>query len=282
MLDEEADQLKSILIAGGNSGIGRHVAAELVGQGHRVVILGRDRRKGEETLAAFGEAGVAAGRASFHSVDLSTHDGVRQAAKHVLEDDDSFDAVVHTTGVMTWEDRRTADGLNEVFAVNYLSRYHLTQLLLPTLRRSPNGRVLMMTAHIPPTIEASFEKFPDFRPFEFTQDRKPIQLSNLYYAAHLAATEPGIRAGVINAGVVNTDLLRAQPPLMRLTGKVIGALFGSVGKSAHNVLEAALRDDWSGSQYWGKPGAFERRTEIRLGSPELRRVVDTSRELTGV
>ncbi|MFE3021860.1 SDR family NAD(P)-dependent oxidoreductase [Streptomyces sp. NPDC059256] len=271
--------MKSILVAGGNSGIGRHVAAELARQGHRVVILGRDQRKGNEALASFKDA---AGHASFHAVDLSTHAGVRNAAQRVLQECDHFDALVHTTGVMTSEDLRTADGLHQVFAVNYLSRYHLTQLLMPALRRGENGRVLMMTAHIPPTTKTSFENFPDFRPYDFLKARKPIQLANHYYAAHLTSTEPTIRAGVINAGVVKTDLLRMQSRLMRATGTVVAALFsGSVEKSAHNVIEAALRDDWVGALYWGKPGAFEGQTRIEVESPEIQRLMAVSRELTG-
>lgn len=271
--------MKSILIAGGNSGIGRRVATELVGRGHRLVILGRDQRKGAETLTSFGDG---AERASFHAVDLSTHDGVRDAAERVLEESDYFDALVHTTGVMTSEDLRTADGLHQVLAVNYLSRYHLTQLLLPALLRSDRPTVLMMTASIPPTIEASFEKFPEFRPFNFTQDRKPIQLANHYYAAHLMGIEPSIRAGVINAGVVSTDLLRGQSRLMRTAGRIAGALVrGSVEKSASNVVHASLGDDWTGAQYWGRPGAFERRTLIEVEPGEVRRVMALSRELTG-
>ncbi|MGW3284539.1 SDR family NAD(P)-dependent oxidoreductase [Streptomyces sp. NPDC001002] len=271
--------MKSVLIAGGNSGIGRRVAAELVGLGHRVVILGRDRRKGEETLASFGDA---TGHASFHTVDLSTHDGVRAAAQHVLRENDHFDALVHTTGVMTSEDLRTTDGLHQVFAVNYLSRYHLTQLLMPALRNGDDGRVLMMTAHIPPTTRTSFEKFPDFRPYDFLQARKPIQLANHFYAAHLTGFEPEIRAGVINAGVVKTDLLRMQSRLMKMTATVVAALFaGSVEKSAHNVVQATLRDDWTGAQYWGKPGAFEDRTRIEAAPLEVQRVMTISQQLTG-
>lgn len=271
--------MKSILVAGGNGGIGRHVAAELAGQGHRVVILGRDQRKGDEALASFGGA---AERASFHAVDLSTHGGIRDAAERVLEDSDHFDALVHTTGVMTSEDLRTADGLHQVFAVNYLSRYHLTQLLMPALRRGENGRVLMMTAQIPPTTKTSFEDFPDFRPYDFLKARKPIQLANHHYAAHLTSTEPQISAGVINAGVVKTDLLRIQSRLMRATGTVVAALFsGSVEKSAHNVVQAATRDGWAGALYWGKPGAFEGQTRIEMESAQTQRIMAVSRELTG-
>ncbi|MGV9385504.1 SDR family NAD(P)-dependent oxidoreductase [Nonomuraea sp. NPDC003707] len=135
--------MASIIVSGGNSGIGLQAARDLLARGHRVVLLGRDPRKGQQALASFGNA---AERASFLAVDLSTHAGARQAAQRVLAETDHVDALLHTTGVMTPTDVRTADGLNLFFAVNYLSRYHLTQLLLPALRRAEHGRVLMMTA----------------------------------------------------------------------------------------------------------------------------------------
>ncbi|MET7855399.1 hypothetical protein [Streptomyces avermitilis] len=74
---------------------------------------GATSAKVEETLASFGDA---AEHASFHAVDLSTHDGVRDAAERVLQKSDYFDALVHTTGVMTSEDLRTTFGLHQVFA----------------------------------------------------------------------------------------------------------------------------------------------------------------------
>jgi len=80
---------------------------------------------------------------------------------------------------------------------------------------------------------------------------------------------------------VNTDLLRMQPRLIQATGKVIGTLFGSVEKSAHNVVHASVRDDWTGALYWGKPGAFERQTRIDVEPSEVQRVMAISRQLTG-
>ncbi|MFJ8509767.1 hypothetical protein [Streptomyces avermitilis] len=88
----------------------------------------------------------------------------------------------------------------------------------------------MMTAHIPPTTKTSFERFPDFRPYDFLQARKPIQLANHYYAAHLTSIEPKIRAGVINAGVVKIDLLRMQPRLMKVTATVVATLFAAASR----------------------------------------------------
>jgi NAD(P)-dependent dehydrogenase (short-subunit alcohol dehydrogenase family) len=250
-----------------------------VAQGHRVVILGRDQRKGEETLASFGNVGT---RASFLSVDLSTHDGVREAAHRVLAENEEFDAVLHTTGVMTSKDIRTTDGLHPFLTVNYLSRYHLTQLLLPALHRAERARVVMMTASVPPSTEVDFQGFPLFQPFDFARMRKPIQLANHHYAAHLARTEPGLLAGVVNAGAAKTDILRMQPWYMRAAAAVVGPMFfDSLEKSAHNVVQAGLRDDWPSATYWDKPGDFERRTPIDLDKAVTDQVMEKSQEITG-
>ncbi|MFD3587791.1 SDR family NAD(P)-dependent oxidoreductase [Streptomyces sp. NPDC058683] len=200
--------MKTILIAGGNSGIGLQAARDHLSHGHRLILLGRDPRKGEAALASFG---AGADRASFVAADLSTHDGVRDAASRVLAQHDRMDALVHTTGVFTFEESRTADGLHPFFAVNYLSRYHLTQLLLPALRQAERPVVLMMTAAIPPTDEMDFARFPEFTPFSLSRDRKPIQLANHHYAAHLTHAEPGLTAGVVNAGSAKTDIMRIAP-----------------------------------------------------------------------
>ncbi|MGI5413932.1 SDR family NAD(P)-dependent oxidoreductase [Streptomyces chartreusis] len=271
--------MKTIVIPGGNSGIGRQAARTLLADGHRLVILGRDPRKGEAALASFG---AAASRASFIAADLSTHDGVRDAARRILDKHENVDALVHTTGVLTMAESRTADGLHPFFAINYLSRYHLTQLLLPTLRRAERPLVLMMTAAVAPSEEADFARFPEFPTFNFNRDRKPVQLGNHHYAAHLTRTEPGLAAGVINAGAVKTDIMRAAPWYMRAGAKVLGPImFDSVETAAHNVVEATRSDTWQSALYWGKPGRFEQRAPVTLDTATTQALMDTSHALTG-
>lgn len=271
--------MKSILISGGNSGIGFEAAKAFAVQGHRVILLGRDQAKGEQAIASLGELGR---HTSFHSVDLSTHDGVRAAAKLTLAEVDHFDAVVHSTGLFTTQEMRTADGLHPFFTVNYLSRYHLTQLLLPALRRADNPHVVMMTAKIPPTTSVDFEKFPQFKPFNLSKDRKQIQVANHHYAAHLTRTEPRMRAGVVNAGAANTDILRMTPWYMRAAAKVAGPLFfNSLDESAHNVVQASLLDYPPVATYWDKPGDFEARTPIAVDGEITRKIMEISRDLTG-
>lgn len=271
--------MKAILIAGGNSGIGLQTARDLLADGHRLTLLGRDPRKGEAALASFG---ATAERASFHATDLSTHAGVRDAAERLLAQHEHIDALIHTTGVLTTKESRTTDGLHPFFAVNYLSRYHLTQLLLPALRRADRPTVVMMTAAIEPTDNIDHSRFPRFTDFNFTRDRKSIQLANHHYAAHLTHTEPGLAAGVVNAGAAKTDIMRATPWYMRAGATILGPLFfDSVHTSAHNVVAAVRHDDWQGPLYWGKPGNFQQHTPIGLDTTVGRHLMETSRTLTG-
>ncbi|GAB2886274.1 SDR family NAD(P)-dependent oxidoreductase [Streptomyces mayteni] len=273
---------KTILVSGGNSGIGLQAAREFVARGHRVVLLGRDRAKGDAALASLAPLGSGAERAAFLPVDLATHDGVRDAARRVLAEHGRLDALLHTTGVMTQKDVRTADGLNLFFAVNYLSRYHLTQLLLPALRRAEQPRVVMMTARVSPSTVVDLELFPDYEDFHFWRMREQVQVGNHHYAAHLARTEPGLLAGVVNAGAARTDIFRTQPRHVRiLATAVVPLLYGSLGKAAHNCVEACLGDAWPTATYWEKPGKFDRRTPIAPEEWMTDRLMDVSGKLTG-
>src|SRR4051794_20353323 len=110
------------VITRGNSGIGLEIARQLSEHRPPVLLIGRDAKKCESARALIGSSECLPG-------DLSTHDGVRAIAKKL--EGSVVDGLVHAAGMLTMKELRTADGLHPVFTVNYLSRYHLTQLLMP-------------------------------------------------------------------------------------------------------------------------------------------------------
>ncbi|MDR7165737.1 NAD(P)-dependent dehydrogenase (short-subunit alcohol dehydrogenase family) [Pseudarthrobacter oxydans] len=271
---------KSILIAGGNSGIGLHVARTLASRGHHLTLLGRDAEKGNRALGSFPSG--QRGQVRFVKADLSTHVGVREAAATLGELSDRWDAVVHTTGVLMTRDERTADGLHPMFAVSYLSRYHLTELLLPALRKSDDPRVVMMTAKVPVDTVIDYSDFPQYEPFNFAKMRLPIQVANHHYAAHLARTESGFSTAVINAGAAKTDIMRESPWYMRAGTAVLGPLvLNSIEKSAYNVVEAVDGAAWKTAAYWNRPGNFDQRTPIDLEATITDETVRRSADIVG-
>ncbi|WP_052726446.1 SDR family NAD(P)-dependent oxidoreductase [Devosia epidermidihirudinis] len=272
--------MTTILVAGGNSGIGLEASRRLLESGATLVLIGRSAVKGQNALSSFGHS---ANRARFIAADLSSHAGVVGTATRLLADYDQFDALVHTTGVLAIDNPRTADGLNAMFAVNYLSRYHLTQLLLPALRRAPQPRVLMMTAKVAMNTNIQPEHFPLFNDFRFTRDSPQINAANLHYAARLAELEPRFKVGVINAGTARTDIMRAAPGFMQLLGRIAEPLvYNSVPESASNLVKAVLSSDWVTPTYWGRPGKFDNRTKITVDPKITEQVMRQSHELASV
>ena len=112
-----------VFITGSSDGLGLMAARLLIGQGHEVVLHGRNEGRSRDAVAAAGGAkGVVSG-------DLSTIAGARTVADQVNKLG-HFDAVIHNAGVGYRERQVEREpGVPSVFAVNVLAPYILTALI---------------------------------------------------------------------------------------------------------------------------------------------------------
>ena len=123
-----------ILVTGSTNGLGRRVAAELAAPGASVLVHGRDPAKVERVAQEMGAAGAL-------MADLASLDEVRRLAGEAGE----LDTLVNNAGVIVSGERRlSGDGHELTFAVNYLSHFLLTLLLLPRLREP--GRIVNVSS----------------------------------------------------------------------------------------------------------------------------------------
>jgi NAD(P)-dependent dehydrogenase (short-subunit alcohol dehydrogenase family) len=112
-----------VIITGSSDGLGRMAARLLIGQGHEVVLHGRNEGRSRDALAA------APGAWRAVSGDLSAIAGARTVADAVNKLG-RFDAVIHNAGIGYREGRvETEPGVPSVFAVNVLAPYILTALI---------------------------------------------------------------------------------------------------------------------------------------------------------
>jgi NAD(P)-dependent dehydrogenase (short-subunit alcohol dehydrogenase family) len=270
----------TIVIAGGNSGIGLQAAREFLAAGHRVILLGRSQQKGDAALASFGDA---RSRAEFLSVDLSTNAGVRDAARRIDERTDKIDGLMHSAAEFATRDIRTVDGLTLFFALSYLSRYHLTQLLVPKLLQAERPRVVMLTATLNSVPKLDPTLFPTFKNFNFWTAVYQINGACLYYADYLTKTHPKIFAGCMSPGFVRTEIFREAPWYFKLFVALTAPFSAnSLETGAHNAVQAMLRGQGPAAYNWNKPGDFETKFAI-VTDPAIRKsVMDSCREVTGV
>ncbi|GAA1842264.1 SDR family NAD(P)-dependent oxidoreductase [Actinomadura bangladeshensis] len=132
---------QTILITGATDGLGRALAAQLAAEGATVLVHGRDDQRGKATLQEIG------GRASWYRADLSSLAETRALAEAVRADHPRLDVLVNNAGIAgpdAWT--ASADGHELTFAVNYLSGYLLTRLLLPTLTASAPARIVNVSS----------------------------------------------------------------------------------------------------------------------------------------
>jgi NAD(P)-dependent dehydrogenase (short-subunit alcohol dehydrogenase family) len=141
---------QTVLITGATDGLGRALAAELAAAGATLLVHGRDEERGRATIAEI-QASTGNEKLQWLGADLSSLEEVRALAHGVAGRFDRLDALVNNAGIGTslpGEGARleSQDGYELRFAVNYLSGYLLTRMLLPLLERSQPARVVNVSS----------------------------------------------------------------------------------------------------------------------------------------
>lgn len=127
--------MKTALVTGATDGVGRVVAKRLAKDGWRVLVHGRSAERGASLVKEIEGAG---GKAAFLKADLASLAEVRTLAAAVKQETGALQLLINNAGIGTAGDRpgrqESADGHELRFAVNYLSGFLLTHLLLPLLK----------------------------------------------------------------------------------------------------------------------------------------------------
>jgi NAD(P)-dependent dehydrogenase (short-subunit alcohol dehydrogenase family) len=138
---------KTALVTGSTDGVGREVAQRLGGDGWHVLVHGRDRERGKEVVAAIEKT---RGTAEFIAADLSTLAEVRRLAEAVQETTQRLDLLINNAGIGSGGPQgmrqESVDGFELRFAVNYLSGFLLTHLLLPLIENSAPARIVNVSS----------------------------------------------------------------------------------------------------------------------------------------
>jgi NAD(P)-dependent dehydrogenase (short-subunit alcohol dehydrogenase family) len=132
---------KVCLVSGGTSGVGKAIAFGLAERGAELVILGKNTARGE---AAAGEIIGKTGNSkiTFLPVDLSAQDSIRSFAADFCDRYNRLDVLVNAAGILTLKRHLSPDGFEMTFAVDFLSHFLLTGLLLDLLRKSTTARIV--------------------------------------------------------------------------------------------------------------------------------------------
>src|ERR671921_1522631 len=131
----------TILVTGATDGLGKRVAQELAARGATVLLHGRSPERLQSTLKELRKE-TGSEKARSYLANFSSLAAVRDLAERILSEHDRLDVLVNNAGIITRERKESEDGHELTFAVNYLSHFLLTSLLLPLLKDSAPARVV--------------------------------------------------------------------------------------------------------------------------------------------
>jgi NAD(P)-dependent dehydrogenase (short-subunit alcohol dehydrogenase family) len=239
---------KTCLVTGATSGIGEVTACELARRGARVLLVGRAPERGAATLARIrGATGTSAAESLI--ADLSSQSSVRQLAEEVRARCNRLDVLVNNAGGMFLTRRQSVDGIEMTLALNHLSYFLLTNLLLPLITASAPARIVNVASDAHKRAAIHFDDLQSQRRYSGWRAYKQSKLANILFTYELARRleGTGVTVNTLHPGFVRSGFFRDMEGWKGWVIRQSAALFAiSPEQGARTVLYLASSPEVAG------------------------------------
>ena len=275
---------KTVLITGATSGIGKATAMGLAHMGARVVMVGRDRGRGEAAMADIKED---SGNASVDLMlaDVSSQEEIRRLANEFKEAYPRLDVLINNAGVFRSERITTADGIEATFAVNHLAYFLLTNLLLDRLKAGAPSRIVNVASADHSNATIDFDDLQGEEGYTGAKAYSRSKLANVLFTYELARRlqGTGVTVNCLHPGVVGTNLGSGVSGAFGFVVRALRPLMKSPEKGAETSIYLASSPEVEGLS----GGYFVKKAEARSSNAShderlATRLWEVSAELTNL
>jgi NAD(P)-dependent dehydrogenase (short-subunit alcohol dehydrogenase family) len=205
---------KICLVTGATDGIGKVTARVLAERGATVIGVGRDQTKIDATLA---EVGDTPGSLEFLKADLSSLAQIRSLAAEFKRKYDHLHVLINNAGALFSRYRESVDGIEMTFALNHLSYFLLTNLLLDTITVSAPARIINVSSDAHEGSTINFDDLGHRRHYDGWASYGASKLANILFTYELARRlqGTGVTVNAVHPGFVNTNFQEAAGLTMR-------------------------------------------------------------------
>ena len=177
---------KTVIVTGGNSGLGFESVKAFALKGAKVIMACRSIIKGEEAkkqiVKFFSTADIVV-----MELDLTDLKSIRKFASEFKQNHTHLDVLLNNAGIMMVPYGLTKDGFENQMGTNHLGHFALTGLLLGVLKKNPASRVVNVSSMAHSSGEMDFNNLL----YENGKDYSPLKaygrskLSNLLFTYEL-------------------------------------------------------------------------------------------------
>ena len=278
---------KVAVITGATNGIGEVTALELAQMGAVTYVHGRSQSKIDATVATIREA-TGSGEVYGLRADLADLAQVRALAAEITQRTDRLDILVNNAGGMLMDERKTADGYEFQFAVNHLSHFLLTDLLLDlmetTAAKYGEARIVNVSsdAHKAGSIHWDTVGKSGKGMGAYSQSK----LANVLFTYELARRldDTGVTVNAVHPGFVATGFGKTgNSGLMNMAMTLLSPLAKSPAKGAETSVYVATSPELMGvtGKYFANRKAVAS-NKASYNEDDQRRLWALSEQMTGI
>jgi NAD(P)-dependent dehydrogenase (short-subunit alcohol dehydrogenase family) len=136
---------KTILVTGGNTGIGYETCLECCRKGAHVYLAARSEQRATDAIEKIKKE-IPQAKITFLKLDLQDLKQVQTAAQEFKGKESKLDVLVNNAGIMACPFQLSKDGIETQFATNHVGHFLLTRELLPVLLKTPKSRLVNVSS----------------------------------------------------------------------------------------------------------------------------------------
>lgn len=201
---------KVVLITGATDGIGKQTAIDLAAMNATIILHGRSKARLRKTRD---EITILTNNSQIEIInsDFNSLEQVKSMAEEIPTKFNKLDVLINNAGVYMTEKKLTEDGYEFTFAVNHLSHFLLTNLLIDLLKEQSSARIINVSSVAHTRARLDFDNLNSENSFDSYNAYAVSKLANVLYTYELARRLQGtsVTANALHPGVISTKLLWA-------------------------------------------------------------------------
>jgi len=275
---------KVVVVTGATSGIGEVAADRLAQKGARIVFVARDRERGEAARKHF-RAIAGQSDHTVHYADLTKLADQKRVAKEIADSEPQIDVLINNAGAMFGSRQVTEDGLEKTFALNHMSYFTVTNILLDRLKATPGARIVSTASGAHVGNKLNFDDLQSEKSYSPFAVYGRSKLMNILFTRELAKrlAGTGVTANCLHPGFVGTRFGDESGGLMSWVIKLGKNFALTPEQGAETIIYLASSDDAA-----GKSGGYYDKKQLTAPSraaqsdADAKRLWDISAKIAGV
>jgi NAD(P)-dependent dehydrogenase (short-subunit alcohol dehydrogenase family) len=235
--------MKSVIITGANRGIGLDTALAFARAGYKVFATMRNPEKAEVLKKKIKEESL---NVILYAMDVDSDESVKLSMEAIQKANGPVDTLVNNAGIErhgSIEEITIAD-FKAVMETNYFGALRCIQAVLPLMRRERKGCIINITSVAGKIASSPLGAY----------SASKFALESISEALAMEVKPFNIRVGVVEPGIINTDMARdisyggnsIYPQVNRFGGLFVASLKTPTSATlvADKILEIAESETW--------------------------------------